>query len=172
MNYEQIKAVADKVVTALLPYCERCEIAGSVRRKKSDCKDIEVCIVPRGRDLPELARVVRGWDRVKGDIKGRYTQRRLPEGVVLDLFIATRDNWGLIYAIRTGSAEFSHNVLARGWRKRGYTSQGGVLYPYTREAKGESVVDILDFSNPLYIREEQELFEFIGIPFVEPEARL
>jgi len=32
----------------------------------------------------------------------------IPEGIKLDLFMANIRNWGLIFAIRTGSARYSH----------------------------------------------------------------
>jgi DNA polymerase/3'-5' exonuclease PolX len=75
---------------------------------------------------------------------------------MLDLFRATRDNWGLIYAIRTGSAEYSHQVLATGWKKKGYESREGILW---KENK------------PTYIREEEEIFKLIGMQLVPPEER-
>lgn len=159
MIYDIIKRIADRTLSELVPFCERAEIAGSIRRKKKDCNDIEIVIVPRTRDLAGLADVVRRWHKVKGDIRGRYTQRRLPEGVKLDLFLTTPEKWGLIYAIRTGSAEFNHYVLAMGWNRKGYTSKEGILYPHQ---PGPCV----------YIREEKELFDFIGIEYVEPENRL
>lgn len=167
MRYQDIKIIADKIVSELNPYCERCEIAGSIRRKKPDCKDIEVVIIPRQKDLNKLSDVVNSWHKVKGDITGKYTQRILPQGIRLDLFIANRDNWGLIYAIRTGSAEFSFRILACGWKKKGYTSENGILYPALNEdEKG------LDYSNPLFVREEKDLFDLIGIKYIEPELRI
>ena len=35
---------------------------------------------------------------MKGEPTGKYTQRRLPEGLTLDLFMADANNWGLILA--------------------------------------------------------------------------
>ncbi len=93
---------------------------------------------------------------MKGKATERYTQRRHPSGVLLDLFMATPENWGVIFAIRTGSSRFSHEVLARGWVRAGYHSQGGML------RRGE---------RPIPVPEEQDLFALIGIPWVEPEER-
>jgi hypothetical protein len=41
--------------------------------------------------------------------------------------MARLENWGLILAIRTGSADFSHHVLGKGWTETGYESKGGML---------------------------------------------
>lgn len=154
--------IADQIRDALLPFCERCEIAGSIRRRKLEVGDIEIVCIPRGRDLPAFAEAVRRWTAVKGKATGRYTQRRHPSGMVLDLFMATRENWGLIYAIRTGSARFSHEVLARGWVKAGYHSNDGRLY-YRFDTKADPQV--------VYVAEERDLFALIGLEWVEPELR-
>ena len=96
-------------------------------------------------------------EKSKGEPTGKYTQRYLPEGIKLDLFMATRDNWGLILAIRTGSADFSHRILARGWVRKGYHSKDGVL--------------IAQDGNRRFIREEEDLFDLIGMGFVDPVRR-
>lgn len=86
----------------------------------------------------------------------KYTQRVLPEGINLDLFFAEPGNWGLVYAIRTGSSEYSHRVLANAWVKKGYTSIGGYL---TKEG------------HRFETREEEDLFRRIGIEWVPAEER-
>lgn len=96
---------------------------------------------------------------MKGELeygKCKYTQRILPEGIKLDLFFAEEGNWGFIFAIRTGSADYSHKVLANGWVKRGYKSENGYL---THNGKTYDV------------REEKDLFDRIGVAYVEPKHR-
>jgi DNA polymerase/3'-5' exonuclease PolX len=158
--------IAEKSRAALAPYCHRIEIAGSLRRGKPEVKDIELVAIPKaiptglfGDEMitdPDLCAAVNQWPAVKGTPQGKYTQRQLPEGIVLDLFMADVENWGLIFAIRTGSAGFSHHVLATGWVKAGYTSRQGYLY--RREQR-------------ITVREENDLFTLLGIPWVQPEAR-
>src|SRR5688572_29668173 len=114
MEYQKAIIIAEKIIEELRPHCYRCEIAGSVRRRRSEVKDIEIVAIPKPFEIGLLesgiATVVNRWDKVKGTLPCRYTQRRLPEGIALDLFFADKTNWGLIYAIRTGSADFSHKV--------------------------------------------------------------
>lgn len=160
MKLEQALEIAEKVKALLAPYCERIEIAGSIRRKKANVKDIEIVAIPKPFDTglfeSGIATVVNQWQKVKGELPCKYTQRILPEGIKLDLFFAERGNWGLIYAIRTGSAEYSHKVLATEWVKRGYKSEGGYLV-----ANGKQIA----------VPEEEDLFRRIGVPFKEPELR-
>jgi DNA polymerase/3'-5' exonuclease PolX len=162
--YKEAHAIAVRVLELLKPHCIRCEIAGSIRRQKPEVKDIEIVAIPKpynGAGLFEdgLASVVNQWQKVKGELqygKCKYTQRVLPEGIKLDLFIADEKNWGNVFALRTGSADYSHKVLASQWVKQGYKSVGGYL---TRNGVSYN------------IPEEKDLFEMLDIPYVEPQNR-
>ena len=48
------RAVADQLVDLLEPYCERIQIAGSVRRKKPYVKDIELLCVSKVTSSPDM----------------------------------------------------------------------------------------------------------------------
>ena len=161
MKLEKAQSIAESIMEQLSPHCHRIEIAGSIRRKRPQVKDIEIVAIPKPYEVglfeSGIATVVNQWQKVKGELPCKYTQRVLPDGIKLDLFFATEQNWGLIYAIRTGSAEFSHKVLATGWVKRGARSENGIL--------------ISSNGNPVILPEEKALFEFIGIEFVEPKKR-
>jgi DNA polymerase/3'-5' exonuclease PolX len=157
------KATAEEVVKILSPHCERIEIAGSIRRGKGFVKDIEIVAIPKpyetGLFESGIAAVVNQWEKVKGTLdyeRCRYTQRILPNGIKLDLFFANKENWGLILAIRTGSAEYSYKVLATTWVKFGYRSEAGKLM------QGNRVIPI---------PEETDLFELLKIPYTEPKNR-
>ena len=160
MEYERAYNIAWAVKSLLIPHCHQVEIAGSIRRKKAEVKDIEIVAIPNpyetGLFESGIATIVNMWDKVKGYLPCKYTQRMLPEGIKLDLFFATPENWGLIYAMRTGSAEYSHKVLGSAWKAAGYTSVGGIL---THDGV------------PVPTRSEEELFELIGVDWVEPEFR-
>ena len=161
MEYKTIKKRAEEILEELRPHCLRAEIAGSIRRKKDFPNDIEIVAIPKpyGVDLFEsgIAKIVNKWEKIKGELPCKYTQRRVGDGLNLDLFFATEENWGLIFAIRTGSAEFSHKTLACRWNALGYKSRGGMLYSPD--------------NNPIPIRSEKELFSLLGIGYIEPEDR-
>jgi DNA polymerase/3'-5' exonuclease PolX len=176
------KSIAEELVRQLAPHCERIQIAGSIRREKPEVKDIEIVAIPKPYEVglfeSGIAAVVNRWVKVKGELPCKYTQRVItlsifvddPEGtekgaikleersIKLDLFFATPANWGLILAIRTGSAEYSHKVLASGWVHRGYHSVEGILFH--EKSKWERKV-----------KEEWELFQLLGIPMPEPKDR-
>ena len=160
MKLDQAMTIAERVKTQLMPYCDRIEIAGSIRRHKPEVGDIEVVLIPKPYDIglfaSGIALIVNTWTKVRGELPCKYTQRMLPDGIALDLFSATKKNWGLIYAIRTGSADYSHRVLARGWVRNGYKSANGML------SRNGVVVQV---------HEEHDLFRLAGVQWVEPEAR-
>jgi DNA polymerase/3'-5' exonuclease PolX len=158
--YEQALRIAEATLEQLRPHCIRAEIAGSIRRKKAEVGDIEIVIIPKPFELglfeSGIASVVNKWEKVRGELPCKYTQRILPEGIALDLFFAEESNWGNIFAIRTGSADYSHKVLATQWVKCGFKSIDGHLW---REDEQYSLC------------EEEDLFQLIGIPYVAPEYR-
>ncbi|MCB0748533.1 MAG: hypothetical protein KDC90_13820 [Ignavibacteriae bacterium] len=160
MEYNKAYEIANKIKAELAPHCERIEIAGSIRRKKPFVKDIEIVAIPKPYDIglfeSGITTVVNQWPKVRGELPCKYTQRILPEGIALDLFFADKENWGLIYAIRTGSADYSHHVLGKAWVRQGYRSVEGYLC-----SNGERIA----------VPEEEDLFKLIGVKYIEPEKR-
>lgn len=160
MELIQAKQIAENIKSQLAPHCERIEIAGSIRRKKQEVKDIEIVLIPKpyetGLFVSGIASVINQWPKVKGELPCKYTQRIHPEGIKVDIFIAEPGNWGLIFAIRTGSADYSHKVLASAWVKRGYKSVEGYLHVGHKKYE---------------CREEIDLFNRLSIPYIEPEFR-
>lgn len=120
---------------------------------------IELVSIPKpyGTGLFEsgIATILNKFEKVKGELPCRYTQRILPSGIKLDFFTATEENWGHILAIRTGSSEFSKR-LAKRWVACGYKSIDGCL---TRDGQR------------IETREEKDLFRILGLDYVEPEDR-
>jgi len=159
-------------VEILAPHCERCEVAGSVRRQKPEVGDIEVVCIPR-RDVDLLcvpAGVCRGfievinrWEAVKGSPEGRYTQCILPntDGCRLDIFIADEVNWGWIFALRTGNDEFNQRVLLRALRAANFFAEDGYIYDYSDTLSPKKVS----------VPEEADLFRLLKIDFIKPVDR-
>lgn len=173
MIYAEALIIATTWVKKLQPFCDRIQIAGSIRREKSFVNDIEIVAVPKvviQSDLfagkvtmrhPGFAEVLQDQNEltvIKGNAHtGKYTQVHLDKhNIKMDVFTATAENFGLILGIRTGSADYSHKVLANGWVKAGYHSVDGML------CKNDV---------PVEVREEVDLFKLIGIPYVEPSKR-
>jgi DNA polymerase/3'-5' exonuclease PolX len=169
MKLAEAKEIAWNIKNQLAPHCERIEIAGSIRRHKPEVGDIEIVCIPKSTVEADFFSTEtcrsQDWIRaayhigtvIKGHpIDGKYIQFQHSAGINVDLFLATPENWGLILAIRTGSADYSHNVLACGWVKHGYKSIEGML------CKG---------FHKIPVREERHLFQIAGVPWAEPWNR-
>lgn len=156
----------------LSPHCERVEIAGSCRRHKPDVKDIEIVAMPKpGRDIfgaptpPDSGLITHalsqypGLTRVKnGD---RYKKYELAAGISLDLFIVLPPaQWGVIFAIRTGPAEYSRWLVTP-------RHLGGALPSAYHVRDGVVWQAQIPFSTP----EESDFFELLGLPFPDPGER-
>ncbi len=156
--------IAERVVAGLEFQCFQISIAGSIRRERPTIGDIEIVCVPKPYDASPLfqsgiATVVNQWEKVRGELPCKYTQRILPEGMKLDLFMVDPEGYGLQLAIRTGSDNWCRGVLARAWVRAGFRSKDGLL----RHDLGAGTVQP--------VRTERELFEVIKLPWVEPVDR-
>jgi len=163
MMLQDAKNIVEDKIEILRPHCERIESAGSVRRGKREVEDVEIVCIPKlkesttQRTIQWINRVLELGTIIKGKPRdGKYIKIHLPEGINLDLFVARPENWGYIFAIRTGSADYSHYVLATSWVKAGYVGGNGML---TKNGI------------PVEVREERDLFRLIGVKYVKPEDR-
>jgi len=169
MNLDQALPIAEMVQATLAPHCEpgRCVIGGSIRREKPEVKDIEIVCIPKQQsddlfkwlEQPSQAfcKAVETWPKMKGSPLGRYTQRLImePAQIKLDVFMARPHTWGLILAIRTGPAEYSHQ-LAMLCNEQGYKMYGGELFRY---------------GHLIPVPEERQLFDLLKTPYLEPKER-
>ena len=163
----EAKFEANTIIEMIGPYCDRIAIAGSIRREKDEVGDIEIVCIPAEimgglfadepmRD-PRYCAAVDSMAAIKGKATGKYAQRVSPNGITVDIFMAEAKNWGNIMAIRTGSADFSAKRLAARWVQLGYHSSGGVLH---KDGVAHEC------------REEMQLFELLGIEWIEPKDRV
>ena len=193
MILKQAKEIALAICKKLDPCCLKIDIAGSVRREKPDVKDIEIVCQPRLIEVKDLfdntsetkrsgtfiLNVANLGQVLKGDIRtGRYVQILLPEQINLDLFIPMPAAYYLQFVVRTGSADYSHKVIANAWRKLGWvgTEDGLRLEKdcYKKDIGGGKNKWICVNTNPLLPpvwQSEEELFEWLKVPFVHPSKR-
>jgi DNA polymerase/3'-5' exonuclease PolX len=173
MNLPQAVEVAVKYRNLLSPWCERIEIAGSIRRRKPEVKDIEIVCVPKSVHLIPFVTTVKQWYKIKGEPTGRYTQRGLYESINLDLFMPQKKDFIRQFAIRTGPAEYSAKVIAVAWVKGGWRgTEDGLRLQKECVLKGKKW--ICTAARPTLPPEwitEQEFFDWLGVKFIQPEKR-
>lgn len=188
MNYAPAKAVADNLVRNLRDRCERIEIAGSLRRMRPVVGDIEIVCAPKFQiaknlfneesiigNFLELAPFCEWGAFTKNG--SRYKQIALNVGINLDLFIVLPPaDWGVIFAIRTGPADFSRKCVTK-------RNMGGYLPSDCRVEDGQ----VLRGGTPIYdeigvihhweggehlpMSEEIDFLSFLGLGWIDPENR-
>lgn len=172
MNLSDASAIAHKYKTALEPYCDRIEIAGSIRRRKPEVKDIELVCIPkaapnlfqepdRGSYLIAITDTMLAVDAEVLKNGSRFKQFALTEGLNLDLFcVLPPAEWGVIFTIRTGPADFSQWIVTQ-------RSKGGALPSYAQVKDGVVHVG----NRTIQMTRERDFLEFCGLGWVEPEER-
>ncbi len=180
------KAMSHKAATILAPYCERIEIAGSIRREKPYVKDIEIVCVPlhvSTSDLfgqaetvksPDFIKAVRKTGAVvKGSAEGRYCQLITQEGVKIDLFMPVQHDYYRMFAIRTGSATYSFKVIATGWKIKGWCGTADGLRKIVEcQKKGSTwTCQTASPTLPPAWQSEHEFFAWLGVKYICPTLR-
>ena len=171
--------IANRFINLLAHSCEKIQIAGSIRREKSDVGDIEIVAVPKMADVPTGNLF---GDMMKGSLldiaiedaifrnefyfdtilpkNGDRPKRFICDKVAVDLFIASPDNFGDILFIRTGDADFSRLAVTE--RK-----SGGLMPSWLKHKNGR----LWNGNNQVVCATEEDFFAAIGIQFVKPKIR-
>jgi DNA polymerase/3'-5' exonuclease PolX len=179
MKLEPARHFAELIRGILAPFCERIEIAGSIRRQRPNVNDIDFVLLPKHGLLAALkarcqqrCRVVRDGEQnyiVAMPVSAGQREQLGHSGweVQVDIFIAhpgksdllqtIPSNYGSLLICRTGSKE--HNIFLVEHAKR----LGLVWSPYKGVEDGDGYV--------IAGASEGEIFEALGLEFVAPERR-
>lgn len=170
MEYKEAKRIALIYWQKFKPFCDKIKVAGSVRRERPDCGDIELVCIPTNISIqgpglftaPTIKRdlgfinLVNSFTKIKGKAEGKYCKLQLPEGITLDLFMCKVHNFGLIWMLRTGSDKFSTRMVTE-IKGRGFYCYDGYLWNNKHEV--------------IPVKEEKDFFTITGLPFIKPNMR-
>lgn len=189
---------ATELIDFLRPYCERIEIAGGIRRLKAEPHDIEIVAKPlfkdasEGRFQPTYYNALDskmqgllhdgGWDLTHTLHQGDPDKagKRAPCGPKyyrlkyreekLDLFaVIPPAEWGVIFAIRTGDADYSHWLVQQGWSDGIKVEDGHLVKRFAKNLEESNPFKY----GPLNIKtpEEVDVFRVLSVPMIEPHLR-
>jgi len=168
---------AHEILHSILPFCHRANIAGSIRRGKTHVKDIEIVAIIKDWQqlftaLTDFGMFIKpGVPEIEPwapKVNAKYLRMMLNCGLKLDLFIASPENWGGLFMMRTGSgvgldgkafSGFAPTMFAR-WKK---VSGGGRMI---------NCMPTMPDGRKVIVREEEDFFKLLGVEFIEPEFRI
>jgi DNA polymerase/3'-5' exonuclease PolX len=183
--YKYAAPVAEKLIEVLEPSCERIAIAGSIRRMQAAVSDVEIIYVPKVRPilnagemfptdtyLPDLIlkelevgnQLVRRFNAEGEETWGPRIKLAVHKEstVPIDFFSIEGPSWWNYLVCRTGPAE-SNMRIAKAARERGWKWK-----PYS---PGFCRVDDPAEKCAAVMESEHEVFEFVGLPYLEPQHR-
>ena len=151
---ERAQKVADAVVKRLSPYCQRIEIAGSIRRRKPWVNDVDLVVIPD--DLWSLHGELMKLGQLK--MSGKKIMRVMIGSTQVDIYVADEATWATLLLIRTGSKENNIRLCSRakdmGWH---LAASGDGLFDET----GQRIAGDTEIS----------IYNALGLPFQRPEKR-
>lgn len=161
-------SLAHAIRDQLAPFCERIEVAGSVRRARENPNDIDLVAIPLPNAFQAFhERVFQRTERVQSGAQILTCRLLNPEKTKVDIFIAhggsadmfasEPSNWGSVLLCRTGSKEHNINIADRA-RQMGF-----------RWETGRGIVD--GAGKVLASTTEEEIFAFLGMDYVPPALR-
>lgn len=178
-------AVAERLLEHLRPHCERIEVWGSILRGRAEVGDIEIGYIPRfvpaqvdlfamgeanaaDAALDQLleAGVIRKRLNVKGQVMWGEKNKlalHLASGIPVDFFATSAECWVNYRVCRTGPAASNARIAMaaqeRGWKWNPY----GFGFSRAGEQTGQQIT--------YHVTSERDVFEFVGLPYLPPEAR-
>ena len=161
---------ADRLIAWLNPFCERIEVAGSIRRGRPEVGDVDLVCIPRVMEemdmfgtvvnrrnltLEEIRRrcAKEGWC---GGPEGSNYVQWTAGGIQVDLWFTTPKEWTSVLLCRTGSAR--HNI----WLAELAKASGGHWNPHHGLRLQSGLVDAHD---------EAAIYSALGVVFIPPRER-
>jgi DNA polymerase (family 10) len=154
-----------EIVEILKPNCTRILVVGSIRRKKPECNDIDILLIP-SNFLTLHAEILRlGVCTADGPKLTRIFHARAPaaaggpQAIQVDIYYATEETWGTLVLIRTGSMESNLRLCdlakRRGWKIK--ASGEGLFDGTGKRIAGDS---------------EEDIYSALGLKYLSPEQRV
>jgi len=154
VELELARKIASEVIKRLSPYCQRIEVAGSIRRRKPRVNDIDLVLIPN--DLWNLHHEIMGLGQMQ--MSGSKIMRVMVGSTQVDIYVADEQTWATLLLIRTGSAQSNIRLATlakiKGWHLA--ANGDGLFNEEGQRIAGDS---------------EESIYQALGLPYQAPEAR-
>jgi len=150
---DSVIKLANGLVKKLKPYCRKIHIAGSIRRKEPNPRDIDIVLIPKNKEKLEekmktLGKFVQG---------GEHESTWRVQSVKVELYYTNEEEWGgtlLAYSSRKGSS-IGLRIVAR---MKGFKLSSHGLF---NRKTGKRIAG----------KTEQEIYSALGRAWKPPEKR-
>lgn len=126
-SYREVAMVASMLSAAILPYCRRVEIVGSLRRQQQDVKDVDLIFEPGSWPTEGVVALFRSFGQPvhHGETMGAIV---LPGGIPAQLWaVENPEVWGAALLHFIGPRDYNISLRIRANRRGWKLSQHGLV---------------------------------------------
>jgi len=156
MKLEEAESIANEVVNLLNLLCERIEIAGSIRRGKSEINDIDIVLLPKPQFTSKGIQYKLENAGAKAELGGKKMLKMFYKEKQVDIYIAERQNFEVLFLIRTGSALHNQMLCQKALNK-------GLKMNFT--------LGLINKDKNVVANTEKEILENLLGKYIEPKDR-
>lgn len=176
------RAVGERVCAQFIGVTTERLVAGSARRGKARCRDLDIVLCPRfdadlgggfvgwTKGFLDVVRECPLWEvasSVKPTSRLITVRSKKEPRLKIELWLATPWNYGWIATLRTGPSEFTQELVTLASMNRLSSAPMEPGVAGYRFANG-----VLTYQGaPVRVPDEETLFAELGLPFIEPEHR-
>jgi hypothetical protein len=155
-------------------------IGGSIRRGKSEVKDAEIIVEPTADFCYVTDRLLAAgtWRKAEYTTGNRWGEKYRGlevNGMKVELFCATPENWGYILWLRTGPGEANMLAMKHMAAKTGIRAIGGYIWGaddwYAVRKTGNKIEWRSETKQRLNVAMEIDMFALLGIRMLPPGER-
>ena len=164
-NIIKARLIAKIITTAIMPYCEKWEVAGSIRRQCAVVNDIDIVLIPKAGVMDDIKRVCLQYHpdfdaSVPAPKWGAKLATFSYQGKIgVDLYFADEHSWPVILMIRTGSREHNVNLTTKAKSMGMFLAAEGALYADREKEKRIPVTS------------EGDIYGALDLCYLDPEDR-
>lgn len=183
MKLHPAMTLAERIQWALGPLCQKCEIAGSIRRARPEVNDIDLVILPRAGQIEQIkarcrqrCRVIRDGDQnfIVAIRQPDHSEFQLDiffaHGGKADLLEPQPGNFGSLLLCRTGSKEHNIQIAQRAKAQdMKWNPYQGLLAGGSWEFDGQD--SVYRGGKIIASETEEQIFEALGMKWIAPAYR-
>lgn len=156
-SFDEVAMMASMLATAIMPYCTRVDVQGSLRRRKKNVKDVDIIFCPGVWSAEQVVALFRSFGKPvhHGETMGAIVT---PSGIPAQLWaVQSLEVWGAAQLHFTGPRDYNISLRIRANRRGWKLSQHGLVERATERL--------------IAGRTEEEVLQALEMPWLPPALR-